>query len=48
MCINVAAALIVLQAVRGISVDGRRHHGRGSEPGAGTGGETGDDPATES
>jgi signal peptidase II len=25
MCINVAAAVIILQAVRGVSVDGTRH-----------------------
>ena len=25
MCINIAAALIILQAVRGVTVDGRRH-----------------------
>jgi len=27
MCINVGAALIVLQALRGVAVDGRRHDG---------------------
>jgi signal peptidase II len=33
MCINVAAALIVLQTVRGVSVDGRRSRD-GGQPGA--------------
>jgi signal peptidase II len=42
MCINVAAAVIILQAVRGVSVDGTRHHGRTTVP------ETGDDPTADS
>jgi hypothetical protein len=38
MCINVAAAFIVLQALRGISVDGRRGEERRSTR------DDGDDP----
>jgi signal peptidase II len=41
MCINVAAAVIILQAARGISVDGRRHSARGSGKDAAP--ESGDD-----
>jgi signal peptidase II len=39
MCINVAAAVIILQAVRGVSVDGTR-------PGKAMAREAGDDPST--
>jgi signal peptidase II len=28
ICINIAAAVIILQAIRGVSVDGTRSHGR--------------------
>jgi signal peptidase II len=34
MCINVAAALIIVQAARGISVDGRRNAARGGDKGS--------------
>ncbi|MFT4008921.1 MAG: signal peptidase II [Nocardioidaceae bacterium] len=33
ICINVAAAVIILQAVRGVGIDGRRHRAAG-DPGA--------------
>jgi signal peptidase II len=46
MCINVAAALIIVQAARGISVDGRRNAARGG--GKSSCREPGDDSTTTS
>ena len=42
MCINVAAAVVVVQALRGVSVSGRRAHDATGDPGPG-----GDDAAGE-
>ena len=44
MCINVAAAIIIVQAVRGVGVNGTRSHSRGTGPGAGPA--AGDDTAS--
>ena len=42
MCINIAAAVIILQAVRGVSIDGTRHSRKDAAP------EPGDDPTVAS
>ncbi len=46
MCINVAAALIIVQAARGMSIDGRRTAARGG--GKDSAREPGDDSTTTS
>jgi signal peptidase II len=48
MCINLAAALIILQAVRGVSIDGRSHSSKSAGEDRDQAPESGDDPTAES